>query len=230
MHSHVCVGPIEVTLALALIATLALTGLAFAGFAFARLRRGRVLAAGGHGLVCMSLLGGGAISAAVLLNLHTYNRLTIEHQVAELEFNELGPRRYHVRLALPDVPEPRYFELNGDEWQLDARIIKWQGFANVLGFDTQFRLERLSGRYRDIGAELDQTRSVYALAPQNGLDLWAIARQHGGWLPWVDAIYGSASYLPMRDQARYQINVTQSGLVARALNPPARTAIELWDQ
>lgn len=218
------------TLAIAIIAALGLAGLGFATLALAKLRRRRVLAAGGHGLVCLSLLAGGAVSAALILNLHTYDRLTMERDVAELEFSELGPRRYHVRLALADAHEPQYFELNGDEWQLDARIIKWHGLANVLGLDTQFRLERLSGRYRDIDAELAETRSVYALAPRSGLDLWAIARRYDGWFPWVDAIYGSASYLPMRDQARYQVNVTQSGLVARALNTAGQTAIEHWDQ
>ena len=156
--------------------------------------------------------------------------MTSERDVAELEFTELAPQRYHVRLALADVYEPQYFELNGDEWQLDARIIKWHGLANVLGLDTQFRLERLSGRYHDLNAELSEARSAYALAPESGLDFWAIARRYDGWLPWVDAIYGSASYLPMRDQARYQVNVTQSGLIARALNTAGQTAIELWDQ
>lgn len=218
------------TFALAIIVALSISGLGFAGLALARLRRRRVLAAGGHGLLGLTLLGGGAISAALILNLHTYDRLTSERDVAELDFTELAPQRYHVRLALADVHEPQYFELKGDEWQLDARIIKWHGLANVLGLDTQFRLERLSGRYHDLDAELSEARSAYALAPESGLDFWAIARRYDGWLPWVDTVYGSASYLPMRDQARYQVNVTQSGLIARALNTAGQTAIELWDQ
>ena len=37
-------------------------------------------------------------------------------------------------------------------------------------------------------------------------------------MPWADALYGSAVYVPMSDGARYQVVVSQSGLVARPLN------------
>jgi hypothetical protein len=61
---------------------------------------------------------------------------------------------------------------------------------------------------------------VHALAPERGLDLWGLAEAHERWLPFVDAVYGSATYMPMRDGDAYVVSLTQSGLVAR-LRPRA---------
>ena len=108
-------------------------------------------------------------------------------------FEARGPQ--HFRATLTQVPsgEMQMFVLAGDEWQLDARVLKWKGWANLLGLDAQYRLERVSGRYRDIEQERTDERTVYALSENPGIDLWtmldAVIRS---WLPFVDAVYGSA--------------------------------------
>lgn len=211
-----------------LVAAFALTGLLFLLLAAARLRRRRLLAAGGHGLAGGCLLALGAVSGAVALNLHTYQRLTHEQEAAVLEFHELGTQHFEARLRLAGGTASRRFELRGDEWQLDARLLKWQGWANLLGLDSRYRLERLGGRYADVEQERARPRSVYPLARSPGLDLWQVARRYQGWLPWVDASYGSAAYLPMADGARFEVRVSQSGLVARPLNPEGERAVQGW--
>ena len=45
--------------------------------------------------------------------------------------------------------------------------------------------------------------------------------RYRSWVPWLDALYGSATFLPMADGALYEIKVSQSGLVARPLNQAA---------
>jgi hypothetical protein len=114
--------------------------------------------------------------------------------------------------------------LAGDEWQLDARVLKWKGWANLLGLDAQYRLERVSGRYRDIEQERTGERTVYGLSENPGVDLWVLSTQYPKWLPFVDAVYGSATYLPMADGARYEVKMTQSGLMARPVNEAANAA------
>jgi hypothetical protein len=92
----------------------------------------------------------------------------------------------------------------------------------VLGLDARYRLERVSGRYTDIAQERIDPRTVYALCEPGPFDLWTLARDYPGWLPFVDAVYGSATYLPMADGATYEVTLTQSGLVARPQNAAAR--------
>src|SRR5260370_69241 len=60
------------------------------------------------------------------------------------------------------------------------------------------------------------------------IDPWDLAHRYRSWLPWLDAIYGSATFLPMADGALYEIKVSQSGLIARPLNQAARAAVGGW--
>lgn len=163
----------------------------------------------------------------VASNLYTYHRFTQEQAVAELEFQRLDPERYAVRLK-EVTGEVRQWELLGDEWQLDARVLRWQGVATLLGFDPLYRLERISGRYREVSREQSALRSVYALSESAGLDLWRLAQRHQRWLPWVDATYGSATYLPMADRARYAVSLTANGLIARPVNEAGQEAVRNW--
>ena len=97
-------------------------------------------------------------------NLRTYQRLTAEAPAGEIQFAKVGAHQYNGVLTYPDG-EVAYFPLSGDEWQIDARILKWTAIANLVGFDTAFRLERISGRYSNIEDERYQPRTVYELHP-----------------------------------------------------------------
>ena len=150
-----------------------------------------------------------AASFVVSLNLHTYARLTHEEPVAEIVFEKRGSQHYRATLTQVPSGEMQMFMLAGDEWQLDARVLKWKGWANLLGLDAQYRLERVSGRYRDLEQERSDERTVYGLSENPGVDLWKLSADYPTWLPFVDAIYGSATYLPMADGARYEVKITQ---------------------
>ena len=144
-----------------------------------------------------------------------------------LQLTRTGGQQYDAALSYPGG-ERQDFTLRGDEWQVDARVLKWRAFANLVGFDAAYRLERISGRYSRIEDERDLPRTVYPLNPANRLDLWELVRRLHSWLPWFDALYGSAVYLPMADAASYEIKVSQSGLIARPLNQAARDAVGNW--
>jgi len=92
--------------------------------------------------------------------------------------------------------------------------------------------ERLSGRYSSVDRERSEQRTVYALAEERPLDLWSMARKFPKFAPGVDAFYGTATYLPMADRARFRVRVTMSrdALVARPINDFAREAVGDWGQ
>ncbi len=141
---------------------------------------------------------------------------------------EREPRNTSGPILLFLTHGPWFSDLRGDEWQLDARILKWHGIAFLFGFDTVYRLDRLSGRYRDIAQERTAERTVYSLGEDRGLDLWTIVQKHGRWLPWVDAVYGSATYMPMVDRGSYNVLISTTGLLTRPRNDIAREAVRKW--
>ena len=179
----------------------------------------------------LSVIAGVAVATllfVVALNLRTFARLTFEQPVATVQFEEQGPQRYLAVLTRRPSGVEQTFALAGDEWQVDARVLTWSGWANVLGLDARYRLERISGRYRDVEQEKTAPRSVYSLHQEPAIDLWSFARAHPDWIPFVNGYYGSATYLPMAAGARYEIHMSQSGLVARPDNEPAKAATRAW--
>ena len=168
-----------------------------------------------------------AIVVLVAANLYTYARLTHEQEAARVSMRQLGERRYVLSVQRKGEP-PRHFELRGDEWQMDARVLKWRAMGNLLGFDTLYRLERLSGRYGSVAAERAGPRTVHDLSEETSLDLWSLVRRHHAYVPFADALYGSAVYVPMSEGAEYTVSVSASGLLVRPVNDTARKAVGGW--
>ncbi len=213
---------------LILVIALALGGLAVFVAGLRRLLQRRFATGAGMGTAGALVLASGVLGLAVLSNLYTYQRLTHEQLAAEVLVEDQGGERYRAVLMIPGEV-PRNFELRGDQWQLDARILKWHGVATLLGLDTLYRLERLQGRYAEIARARQAPRTVYPLTRNAGLDLWRAAERHGRWLPWVDAYYGSATYMPLADGARFRVYVSATGLVTRPGNVAAERAIAGWN-
>ena len=215
---------------------LLITGIAFVGLVLAlpffvasmrRLRRLRIVGGTFYLLLAgiVALIATGACLVAV--NLLTYARLTHEQEAARITTRQLGERNFAVSVRTRNAPE-RHFNLLGDEWQIDARVLKWRALGTLLGFDTVYRLERLSGRYADVKSERTASRTVHDLSRDPGLDFWSVARRYHQYMPLADALYGSAAYVPMADGAEYAVSVSASGLVVRPANEAARKAVGGW--
>jgi hypothetical protein len=211
----------------ALIVLFALVAILLLFAAVRRLRGGKVLGGVLNGGAALVLILLGVCAALMAANLRTYQRLSIERPAGELQFTRTGEREFNAFLTYPSG-ERATFALRGDEWQVDARVLKWHAFANIVGFDASYRLERISGRYTRVEDERTQPRSVYSLNPPGAFDPWDLAHRYRSWLPWLDALYGSATFLPMADGALYEVKVSQSGLMARPLNQAARDAVGSW--
>jgi hypothetical protein len=174
-------------------------------------------------LLVLLVAGIGLVAA----NLFTYGRLTHEQDAARVVTRQIGERHYAVSVQTRDRA-PRLYNLRGDEWQIDARVLKWRALGNLLGFDTVYRLERLSGRYADVALERTAPRTVHELADESGMDFWSFTRSYHRYVPLADALYGSAAFVPMAEGAEYAVAVSTSGLVVRPVNDAARQAVGGW--
>lgn len=160
--------------------------------------------------VALASLGG--------LNLYTYQRFTAEIPVAEVTFTELAEHRFEARVETAGQSARRVV-LEGDEWQMDVRMIKWTDWLTFLGEDPLFRLDRISGRYSEIDDARAMSPTMHALTDEPTIDFWSFARASGAWLPGIDAAYGTSVFLPMRDGQRYIVTMSRTGLIGRAMSP-----------
>ena len=160
------------------------------------------------------------LSVGLGVSLRGYRLLTQEEHVATITSRQLGPQQFAVRVDFPDGTH-QSADLRGDEWQLDARVLKWTPRAVELGAKPAYRLDRLSGRYHDATQAQTTSPSVVALGSESAFDLWKIKKEFPQYLAMVDADYGSGAFLPLVNDGRYDASLTPlGGLIAR----PADTA------
>ena len=192
-------------------------------------RRGRLLRAGGSATFCAATAALGTASIMLFMSYLGYQRLTAEQLVGVIEFQATATDEYTARLMI-DGEIDRLLPLRGDEWQLDARVLTWLPPATILGLEPVYQLERLSGRYSSVERERSEPRTVHALADERPLDLWSLARNFPKITPGFEAYYGTATYLPMADGARFRITLSRDALIARPVNDFAREAVGEWGQ
>lgn len=170
-------------------------------------------------LIKISLLSFPLLLLLVLLLVsswfYTYHSLTREALVAEISFEPVGDKHYRARLASGDHCIVEHYDIHGDQWRIEAQFIKWKYWANLLGLDAMYRLDRFEGRYQDIDEQNRRHKIAYALARDSALDMVAIAEALGGFNFLLDASYGSSTYHMIDTRQLYRIYRTQTGLIAR---------------
>jgi len=186
-----------------------------AGLAALRTRRW----AGGalRGLAGLLFLALAGLAAAVTIGLRQYQALTLEVLAATVTTEPVGPQRFRATIVLPDKRLAMY-DLAGDALYMDAHILKWHPWVNLLGLHTSYELDRVAGRYNEVSDERAKPHTAYELARPARIDLFAIARRHllG---PLVDAEYGSAAFVTGAIPARYEVRVSTTGLLMRPVLP-----------
>ncbi len=164
----------------------------------------------------------------VAWDIYSYKQLLSEQSVCNVSFQQLNDQHFIATLT-DKQGKAHQFDLRGDQWQIDARVIKWNGFLAKWGVKPAYRLDRISGRYFDLEKETSAARTAHAItASPQGVDLWLLLNKHGNWVSFVDAIYGSATYLPMKDKATFEVTLSNTGLLARPINDAAREAVSVF--
>jgi hypothetical protein len=218
---------------------IAFLGLAFILTSFRRLIQRRYIPAAGLMITALLLLII-AVSAFLLAsNLDTYKRLNYDQAVAEVAFQKLSEQQYRAVIRSLESGHQQVVDISGDEWQLGAQLLDWQGMLTIFGTDASYRLRRISGRHADTSEQQQQLSST-SLVPESSLipgslpiklekfDLWQFADSCQDWLYGVAAGYSSMVFLPMTDGARYDVAISENGLVARPANDEARKAVSRW--
>jgi hypothetical protein len=157
-----------------------------------------------------------ALSIVLLTaTVYTYDRLTAETLIAELRFDATGERQYVAYLKTGDRCAERAFPVSGDQWRVDAEFLKWKYWALLLGLDSQYRLDRLEGRYRAVGEQNSLPNIAHALSERTAVDLVSLAESLRSWNFLLDATYGSSTYQDIDVGNVYYVYRTTTGIITR---------------
>jgi hypothetical protein len=158
----------------------------------------------------------GALSVLLLAaTVYTYDRLTAETLIAELRFDETGERQYVAYLRTGDRCDERTYPVFGDQWRVDAEFLKWKYWAMLLGLDSQYRLDRLEGRYRSAAEQNTAPNVAHDLAERTAVDVVAVAGALGSFNFLLDATYGSSTYEDIEVGNVYYVFRTTTGIITR---------------
>jgi hypothetical protein len=201
-----------------LVLTLAplLIALVLLGYALGAARRGRWGGAVSRLLTVVVLLLVAGLFGAISLATHGFRVFTEEAVAATVEIRNLEPQLFNALFTFPDGRQSE-FQIMGDQLYVDAQIIKWHPLATAVGLRTAYQLERVGGRYLLLDYEQTRPRTVYALAQATPLNLSDLVSRFTPLTALIDAEYGSATFVPVEDGARFAIMVSHTGLLARRL-------------
>ena len=173
----------------------------------------------------MSLASFAVIALLSLIDFLSYQQLLAEVPIASISIYEKQPQHFDLTLIASDGKEQR-FEIHGDQWQLDARLLTWVGPLAALGKKPLYRLDRISGRYISLEQARNSEQSIYGLEQSAAIDIWQILQAMPSW---IDANYGSAVYMPMENGAVYSVLLTAKGMNVRPVNSIAKRLLgEDW--
>jgi len=163
------------------------------------------------GIVALAI---GTLAALVAVGTAGYRALTQETTAATVRVEPLAPQRFRALVRLPDGRETSH-ELAGDEFYIDAHILKWKPAATLVGLPTAYELDRIAGRYQSVKDEQASPRTVIALGRDKPVDLFNLRRRYVVLAPLVDAQYGSASFVPVTRPTTLDVRVSATGLLIR---------------
>lgn len=160
-------------------------------------------------------------------DISTYAALPNDQPLATLTFNAQGSQRYEVILV--QGKNERTVMLEGDLWQLDLHVLRWKSLAELIGLESGYRLERLSGRYLAVEQQNQARHERVMLSEQPmGVNIWQTLELGQRDMHLVDAQVLRVDFMPMADGASYAVELTPTGLLARPINAAATEALKSW--
>lgn len=179
------------------------------------------------GTAAFSLVLLGAFLFLLAWDLSSYYRLSQQTSVATVTVRQAGPQQWSLSLASEALSGGRQeYSLEGDQWQLDARVLRFSGALRWLGLTPAYKLERLSGRYLALEDARSRKPTVHGLGGGGWIDFWALDQNLG--LPLLESQFGSATFMPLQNNAIYEILLGQNGINAVPVNDAAKAAVSGW--
>ena len=143
-----------------------------------------------------------------LLLVLTYSGLTKENIVATIKFDSI-PNQNNVYVAHifdKDSKKIGDYTIYSDQWRIDAGFIKMEYWANIIGIESKYTLNRFEGRYSDIIKENTKQHKAYQLEEHSLIDNFSF---------FFDTTYGSSVYKEIKLKTLFTVLHSPTGLLVR---------------
>lgn len=158
-------------------------------------------------------LAGGALRT-ITVAIQGYRALVREEVAAVVKIQPEAPQEFNAHFRLADGEEVSFL-IAGDEIYVDAHILKWKPLVNFLGLHTAYELDRVAGRYTRMEDEQSKPRTIFHLSQEKPVNLFHLRQKYALLKPFLDAEYGSGTFVAADKPAELEVRVSTSGLLIR---------------
>src|SRR3989475_6128922 len=188
-------------------------GIALSSAALAALRRKSWLGGAMRAVLGLLFFALAALFGMITVGIQGYRALTYEEVAATVKTEPVAPQRFRATITLPNRRLAMY-ELAGDAFYVDAHILKWHPWLNLLGLHTSYELDRVAGRYNAVADERTKPHTAYSL----GRERW-VGPFHGARRkipgPLGGAGRGAGAFVAGNRPAEWEVRVSTTGLLMR---------------
>ena len=192
----------------------ALLSLIFLYATFAAIKKKKIFGTTTGLLLTLLMLSLSALCGTISLAIQGYHALTREALAATIKVTPVAPQQFMATVYLPDGTQ-KTFSLAGDEVYVDAHILKWKSWVNIIGLHTSYELDRIAGRYTAVSDETAKPHTVYPLSQTKPVNMFELRRKFAMLNPLLDAEYGSATFINTNASEEFKVMVSTTGLLIR---------------
>lgn len=161
-------------------------------------------------------------------DISSYSAAENNQTIATLSFRKKDGNLYQLDLQ-ESGGDLHTTDIEGQQWQLYARMFKWSPLAGAMGFRPGYRLESVAGRFIEL--QLDNKtgkREAQILNSSGEVDVWAFLNKHPVSFLSVDAYMSSPGFIPVADGAIFDVVLVGQNLNVNPLNDAAKSALKSW--
>ncbi len=181
-----------------------------------------------RGCLGIFFLGLTVLLAFSAKDISSYRAAESNQTIATLSFRKKDGNLY--QLDLQESGGDLYTaDVEGQQWQLYARMFKWSPLAGAMGFRPGYRLESVAGRFIEL--QLDNKsgkREAHILNSSGQVDVWQFLNKHPVSFLSVVAYLSSPGFIPLADGAMFDVVLSGHNLTVNPLNDVAKSAVKSW--
>ena len=157
------------------------------------------------------------LCSSFLILLQAFHAFTGDTLVATVTTQRATPQEfvltYHPVEWVQEM-SGQTMSLRGDQWAISGGLVKWHPWLTGLGLASYHRPMRISGQFSDLDQQRAQPPTVQALTP--GADwFWEALYRAAPYLPFVEAVYGSAASVYVEPNVVQEVYVTPTGYLIK---------------
>jgi hypothetical protein len=198
-----------------------LLSLIFLIITIVEINKRQIFATATNFVTALLMLSLSALFGTVSIAIQGYHALTREELAAIVKVEPTGEQKFIARFSMPDGSE-KIFSLAGDQLYVDAHILKWKPMANIFGLHTSYDLDRVTGRYAILNDEVTKVHTVYSLSKDKPLNMFELRQRFAMLNPFLDAEYGSATFINSNSVEEFRVMVSTTGLLIRKIDQEPR--------